>query len=92
MTKSELYASELLICWTYILDKEFESNHPIFFIGEPRWLDTRLFTPLIRNTCMFFFIISKVLSELVNPINVTNQTFVMKHRLSPQDEESQDLQ
>ena len=36
----------------------------------------------------------EVLSELVNPINVTNQTFIMKHRpvLSPQDGESQELQ
>ena len=31
---------------------------------------------------MFFIISEKleVLSELVNPINVTNQTFIMKHR------------
>ena len=75
-------SAPFLICWTYILDKEFESNDPIFFIGEPRWLDIRLFTPLTRKTCTFCIISEKleVLSELVNPINVTNQTFIMKHR------------
>ena len=40
--------------------------------------------PLARNTCIHvFFSISEkleVLSELVNPISVTNQTFIMKHR------------
>ena len=45
-------------------------------------LDIRLFTALIRNTCTFLTTAEKleVLSELVNPINVTNQTFIMKHR------------
>ena len=46
-------SAPFLNCWTYLLDKEFESNHPIFFIGEPRWLDIRLFTPSTRNTCTF---------------------------------------
>ena len=84
--------------WSILIYKEFESSHQTFFVGGPGWLDVTLFTALTRNTCMhIFFIISEkleVLSELVNPINVTNQTFIMKHRpvLSPQDGESQELQ
>ena len=75
-------SAPFLICWTYLLDKEFESNHQTFFVGRPGWLNIRLFTALTRNTCTFFIIYEKleVLSELDNPVNVTNQTFIMKHR------------
>ena len=68
MTKSELYQCSILnLLDIYVLDKEFESKHLLFFIGGPRWLDMRLFTPGIHAR---FVIISEkleVLSELVNP-------------------------
>ena len=38
-------SAPFLICWTYVHDKEFESNHPIFFIGEPRWFDIDYLLP-----------------------------------------------
>ena len=64
------------------LIETFEPNHQTFFVGGPGWLAIRLFTALIRNTYTFFFLSKKleVLSELVNPANFTNQTFIMRHR------------
>ena len=55
-----------------------ESSCQIFFVGA--WHKT--ITALTRNTCNFFTISEKleVLSALVNPINVTNQTFIIKRK------------
>ena len=41
---------------------------------------------------IFLLIISEKVEVLVNPINITNQTFIMKHRPVAQDGEPQELQ
>ena len=53
-----------------------ESSHQTFFVGGTGWL----YVSYLAGIHAHFYIISEVLSELTSPINVTNQTFIMRHR------------